>query len=84
MPIKIEAAPDTNQFGPQPPVNGLVIYECGICGCYHPWLWHGDCRDDANRISSPEEYAETQGVTVWNVEVRSMEDRAEADERGEL
>lgn len=26
-------------------------YECGICGCWHPLDWDGDCRDDANRFA---------------------------------
>jgi len=55
------------------------IYECGICGCYHPWEWDGDCRDDANRIASPEEYAKQLGVDPWAIEVMSMDDRIEAD-----
>lgn len=50
-----------------------IFYECGICGAYHPWEWDGDCRDDANRLQEVPDYAE----------VRSMEDRVEADERGE-
>src|SRR5688500_11101767 len=24
-----------------------VGYECGICSCYHPAAWDGDCREDA-------------------------------------
>lgn len=27
-------------------------YRCGICECYHPAEWNGDCRDDANRFAS--------------------------------
>ena len=26
-------------------------YECGICNCYHPADWDGDCRDDSNRFT---------------------------------
>jgi hypothetical protein len=33
---------------PRPP----EFYDCGICGCYHPVNWDGDCRDDANRFSA--------------------------------
>ena len=40
----------------------LTIFECGICGCYHPWDFTGDCRDDENRFADPEDYAEKMGV----------------------
>lgn len=56
-----------------------VIYECGICSCYHPWGWDGDCRDDGNRFDSLEDYASAHRVTVYEVEVRSMEERVKAD-----
>jgi hypothetical protein len=59
-----------------------IIYECGICGCYHPWNWDGDCRDDTNRFF-PDEYAERHDIDEFDIEVRSMEERLEADERGE-
>jgi hypothetical protein len=59
-----------------------VLYECGICGCYHLWAWDGDCRDDAHRYGSPEEYAEQHGVTDLDIEVRLMDDRV-AEDRGE-
>ena len=60
-----------------------VIYECGICSCYHPWDWDGDCRDDANRYATPEDYMEAQGITEFqggklNLEVRSMDERVAA------
>jgi len=29
-------------------------YRCGICECFHPIAWNGDCRDDANRFSADE------------------------------
>jgi hypothetical protein len=57
-----------------------VIYECGICGAYHPWNFDGDCRDDQNRIADPDEYAKQLGVP--DVEVRSMDDRVAADLEG--
>lgn len=56
-----------------------IIYECGICSCYHPWEFDGDCRDDTNRIADPDEYAKQLGVP--DVEVRSMEDRMVFDFR---
>jgi hypothetical protein len=55
------------------------IYECGICDCYHPWDWDGDCRDDANRFPGPEEYAAKVGVEVDEVEVFTMEERVAVD-----
>jgi len=58
-----------------------VLYECGICSCYHAWEFDGDCRDDKNRIADPDEYAKKLGVS--DVEVRSMEDRVAADLEGE-
>lgn len=32
-----------------------VLYACGICDQYHPNGFHGDCRDDSNRIADPDE-----------------------------
>jgi hypothetical protein len=57
----------------------LILYECGICSCYHPWKWDGDCREDGKRFGTPEEYALLLGVNPLSVEVRSMEDRIAAD-----
>jgi hypothetical protein len=59
-----------------------ILYECGICGAYHPWSWDGDCRDDDHRFAGLEEYAELQHTSLERIEVRSMEERAEADEAG--
>lgn len=56
-----------------------VIYECGICSCYHPWDFSGDCRDDSNRFGDPQEYAEKMGVSEFQVEVRMMDERVAAD-----
>ena len=56
------------------------LYECGICDCYHPWDWDGDCRDDANRFDSPECYAAKMGIDPLSVEVLSMEERIRAME----
>lgn len=61
-----------------------ILYECGICSCYHPWEWDGDCREDENRFATVEDYLERNpGIDDLDVEVRSMEDRVEADEGGE-
>lgn len=60
-------------------VERLIIYECDICGGYHPWNWDGDCREDAHRWNSPEEYADAKGVMSVTVEVRTMDERVEAD-----
>jgi hypothetical protein len=60
-----------------------VLYECGSCGSYHPWEWNGDCRDDANRFSSPEEFLIRTGRATthdsFSVEVRAMEERLAND-----
>jgi len=58
-----------------------ILYECGICDCYHPWDFDGDCRDDSNRFGSPEEYAELEKIDPDSIEVRSMEDRIAEDAR---
>jgi hypothetical protein len=57
------------------------IYECGICDHYHPWDFKGDCRDDSNRYGSPEEYAERMKYNPDLVEVLSMQDRINEDDR---
>ncbi len=56
-----------------------ILYECDICGAYHPWDFSGDCRDDDNRFPDVEDYACFVGVDPDEVEVRSMTDRLEAD-----
>jgi hypothetical protein len=58
----------------------FVFYECGICGHYHPWEWNGDCREDPDRISDPDKYADEHGI--WVI-VRSWIDRIEADAAAE-
>lgn len=62
-------------------VSGLVIYECGICDCYHPWEWSGDCRDDANRFF-PDEYAEKMGCSESELVIRTMDERVLSDQGG--
>lgn len=39
-------------------------YRCGICDCYHPLEWDGDCRDDANRFAA-DELDEKHGPFGW-------------------
>lgn len=36
------------------------LEDCGSCGACHPVDFHGDCRDDINRIGAPEDL-----VTMW-------------------
>ena len=60
--------------------TSVVVYECGICSCYHPWDWDGDCREDANRMESLEPLELAYGAN--NVEVRSWEERVAADAGG--
>lgn len=57
-----------------------IIYECEICGGYHEWNWDGDCREDANRYAGVDDYAERKGIDESEIEVRSMDDRVEADD----
>jgi hypothetical protein len=51
-----------DRFGPQPFADPQPprFYHCGICECYHPINWDGDCRDDANRFA-PDELDEKYG-----------------------
>jgi epoxyqueuosine reductase QueG len=56
-----------------------LIYECGICGSWHPWDWDGDCREDANRYANYEDYAERNTISEDDVEERTWEERCEAD-----
>jgi hypothetical protein len=51
-------------------VRKEIIYQCEICECYHPWDWNGDCRDNANRYDSPEQYAETNLIDARALELR--------------
>jgi hypothetical protein len=51
------------------------LYECGICNELHPWNWDGDCREDANRFSSADDYAARNDLTVDDVEVFSWAER---------
>jgi len=59
-------------------IKELTIYECGICDCYHPWSWNGDCRDEANRFF-PDDYAEFMEIDEFQLEIRDMDDRVLAD-----
>jgi hypothetical protein len=54
-----------------------IIEECGCCGMYHPKSFGGDCRDDANRYESDEDYAERNNISVNNVMVFSLEEDTE-------
>jgi hypothetical protein len=47
------------------------LYECGICGAYHPQEWNGNCRDDLNRINE----------VTWDDEIISWEEQQERDVR---
>lgn len=53
--------------------TGTIIYKCS-CGSYHPWNFDGDCRDDDNRYSSPEQYAEENDLDPDDIEVRAIDD----------
>ncbi len=55
----------------------MIIYECGICGEYHPWEFNGDCRDDANRIHP--DHIEAMEYLEENLEIRTMDERVAAD-----
>lgn len=56
-----------------------VLYDCGICGCLHPWDFAGDCRQDNARYNGYDDYAQRNGVSEDDVIVRSWEDRCNAD-----
>lgn len=60
-----------------------VIYKCS-CGAYHAWAFDGDCRDDDNRYSSPEQYAEENSLDLDDIEVRPIDvDEDEVDRAGD-
>jgi hypothetical protein len=40
----------------------LELYDCGICGAFHPNGFHGDCRMDLFRVADPDELF---GATGW-------------------
>ena len=63
--------------------NTIHLYDCEICGSMHPWLWSGDCRDDTNRIDNEYAYAHTHGIDENDLQIVTMTERVEADERGE-
>lgn len=56
-----------------------TLYECEICGCFHPWDFNGDCREDTYRWNSVENYAQASGINPLDVEVLSMDERVAAD-----
>lgn len=60
-----------------------MLYDCTICNSLHPWEFNGDCRDDANRYSDAEDYAERNKIEIECIEVRTMDERIAAD-NGEL
>lgn len=41
------------------------IYECGCCSCFHRAAFDGDCRSDADRFASPEDFMERTGETSY-------------------
>lgn len=55
-----------------------VYYQCGICGCLHPWEWNGDCRENANRFTL-DQLEDMYGDDYWHLDIRSMEERIIAD-----
>ena len=77
--IKFEDLPEDCQKLVKQDLEVSVIYECGICGSFHPWDFDGDCRDDANRFAGVEDYAAKTGIPENEIEVRCMCDRIEAD-----
>lgn len=61
----------------------VALLECGCCGCFHPAgpllpggsaNYMNDCRYDANRFNSAEEYQERTGKTAVEVWLRGQEE----------
>jgi len=50
-----------------------VIYECEVCGGVHSW--NLDCRNDANRYASKDDYAQRNGLRISDIDTRSMHER---------
>jgi len=40
------------------------FYECGICSCYHPANWDGDCRQDDTRFAA-DDLDKRYGLDGW-------------------
>lgn len=61
-----------------------VIYECS-CGAFHPWSFFdsGSCRDADTRYASVADYANRNGLTVGDIEVLSMDERADDEDEDE-
>lgn len=49
---------------PRQYVDLALFYSCGICGCYHPVGFDGDCREDDSRFAAGE-LDEQFGVDGW-------------------
>lgn len=64
-------------------IAGRALYECGICSCYHPWEWHGDCREDTNR-TFPDDYAQAMGCPESELVIFTMHERVIADEEEDI
>lgn len=47
----------------------MTYYQCDICECFHPYLWNGDCRENANRFIA-EELDIKHGPDDWKEEER--------------
>jgi hypothetical protein len=58
----------------------MILYECGICECLHRWTFRGDCREDAQRFTDPEDYR-VRAHDPEEPEIRSWDDRLAEDER---
>lgn len=50
--------------GSEAPPYAPRFYECGICDCYHPAGWVGDCREDGARFFA-DELDEKYGAVGW-------------------
>ena len=73
--------PHTLRPPPTARSDKTTIYECGICDCFHPWDWNGDCREDDNRFAA-DEYAARIGVPESELDIRTWDERIEADNEG--
>jgi hypothetical protein len=45
--------------------NKPTFYRCGICECFHPIAWNGDCREDDARFAM-DELDEKHGPFGWD------------------
>ena len=47
--------------------GAVMVIECGCCGNYHRFIYHGDCRDDSERFNDLEDAEKRLNMPVLEV-----------------